>query len=64
MRETVKLFRSRDGGLTYEVPVNAGQANGNIVLSSDRNAHTIEGPGFFRIEKSKTVVASAIHVDT
>lgn len=64
LRETVKLFRSRDGGLTYEVPVNTGAANGNIVLSSDRNAHTIEGPGFFRIEKSRTVVAAAIHVDT
>jgi len=63
-REHVTLFRSSDGGVTYTIPVNSGESYGNTILSIDRNVHSIEGPGFFRIVKSQTAVACAIHVDT
>jgi len=63
-REPVTLMRSIDGGSTYTVPVNAGDPEGNVVLSSDNNSAIITGPGYFRIDKPVTAVPTAIHVDT
>jgi hypothetical protein len=71
-RESVKLIRSIDGGSTYTVPVNGGDPEGNVilstdnnvVLSSDNNSAIVTGPGYFRIDKPVTLVATAIHVDT
>jgi len=63
-REPVLLMRSIDGGSTYTVPVNAGDPEGNVVLSSDNNSAIITGPGYFRLDKPVTLVATAIHVDT
>jgi len=63
-RESVKLMRSIDGGSTYTVPVNGGDPEGNVLLSSDNNSAIITGPGYFRVDKPVTSVATAIHVDT
>lgn len=63
-REHVQLMRSIDGGSTYTVPVNGGHSEGNVLLSSDNNSAIITGPGYFRIDKQVTEVATAIHVDT
>jgi len=63
-RESVKLMRSINGGSTYTVPVNGGDPEGNVVLSSDNNSAIVSGPGYFRIDKPATAVATAIHVDT
>lgn len=63
-RESVKLIRSIDGGSTYTVPVNGGDPEGNVLLSSDNNSAIVTGPGYFRIDKPVTAVATAIHVDT
>jgi len=63
-RESVKLMRSIDGGSTFTVPVNGGDPEGNVLLSSDNNSAIVTGPGYFRIDKPATAVATAIHVDT
>ena len=63
-REPVVLMRSIDGGSTYTVPVNAGDPEGNVLLSSDNNSAIVTGPGYFRVDKPVTAVATAIHVDT
>ena len=63
-RESVKLMRSIDGGSTYTVPVNGGAPEGNVLLSSDNNSAIVSGPGYFRVDKPVTSVATAIHVDT
>ena len=63
-RESVKLMRSIDGGSTYTVSVNGGDPEGNVLLSSDNNSAIVSGPGYFRVDKPVTLVATAIHVDT
>ena len=63
-RESVKLMRSIDGGSTFTVPVNGGDPEGNVLLSTSNNSAIITGPGYFRIDKPVTALATAIHVDT
>ena len=46
-RESVKLIRSIDGGSTYTVPVNAGEPEGNVVLSSDNNSAIVTDAEWF-----------------
>lgn len=63
-RESVKLMRSIDGGSTFTVKVNAGDPEGNVILSTSNNSVLLSGPGYFRIDKPVTSLATAIHVDT
>jgi hypothetical protein len=63
-RETVTLWRSGDGGNSYNIPVLMEGTSGNILLSTGSNTACIEGPGFFQIRKSDTGSATTIHVDT
>ena len=63
-RETLTLWRSGDGGSTYNIPVLMEGKQGNILLSTDSNTACLEGPGFFQIKKSVTGRATTIHVDT
>jgi hypothetical protein len=62
-RETLTLWRSGDGGNSYNIPV-LMEGKGNILLSTGSNTACIEGPGFFQIRKSDTGSATTIHVDT
>jgi hypothetical protein len=63
-RETVTLWRSGDGGSSYNIPVLMKGSSGNILLSTGSNTAYVEGPGFFQIRKSDTGTATIIHVDT
>ena len=64
LRETVTLWRSADGGVTYTIPVINGGSGSNTLLSSSNNTAVIEGPGFFQIRKSETGGNTAILTDT
>lgn len=59
--EKVTLQRSYDSGTTWINVVDP--AFGGVVLEAGTQTQNVNGPGLFRLVKSKTILATAVYID-